>query len=66
MEDINTVDLIKSTMSEYYNVDITGENAIDIISTIQSKDLAEFILDAFDRGWISLFNLGLDEDGQII
>jgi hypothetical protein len=33
---------------------------------LKKKEMAEFIVDAFNRGWISKFNLGLNEDGEII
>jgi predicted cupin superfamily sugar epimerase len=35
-------------------------------SELSKKDLAEFIVDAMNRGWISNFNMGIDEDGKVI
>lgn len=50
-----------------YNSKITSEQASSSLSrTCTRQELAEFIVDAFDRGWISNFNVGLDSDGDPI
>ena len=33
---------------------------------LYKEELAEFIVDAIERGWISNFNMGLNEDGHAI
>lgn len=30
------------------------------------EELAEFIVEAFDRGWVTNFNVGLDSEGDPI
>lgn len=45
----------------------TAEQAAMIIAkNLQKEELAEFIVEAFNRGWITKFNLGLNEDGKPI
>jgi hypothetical protein len=36
------------------------------MSNVSKEALAEFIVDAFNRGWISSGNLGIDDDGNVI
>ena len=57
---------IQRAISLYYQERISKEQAINQLAQLSQQELAEFILDAFNRGWITKFNLGLNEDGKII
>lgn len=57
---------IQHTVSLFYQEQITEDQAIKRLAQLSQKELAEFILDAFNRGWITKFNLGLNEDGKIV
>ena len=46
---------------------VSNEGAERRLRRAYSKDeLAEFIIDAYQRDWITNFNIGLNEDGNII
>ena len=57
---------IQRAISLYYQERISKEQASNQLAQLSQQELAEFILDAFNRGWITKFNLGLNEDGKII
>lgn len=57
---------IQLVLSEYSQNKIPETTAKHLLLKVGKEGLAEFILDAFDRGWITNFNLGLNEDGEII
>jgi hypothetical protein len=58
---------IAETISKMYRQNIYPVAATKILAKKCTKEeLARFIIDAFNRGWISRFNLGIDEDGNII
>ena len=40
--------------------------ANDIQRRVAKRALVAFLLDAFNRGWISTFNLGIADDGRVI
>ena len=42
------------------------EAASEIAGKVSGEGLALFVVDAFNRGWITLRNLGLDDDGNVI
>jgi hypothetical protein len=42
-----------------------NETAVTIAGVVSKESLAEFIVDAFNRGWITKFNLGINDDGQV-
>ena len=42
------------------------EAANDIHRCVAKRALVAFLLDAFNRGWISPFNLGIADDGRVI
>ena len=51
-------------MGKNYRNEIDFEETIKILARDRSKhELAYFIVDAKKRGWISNFNLGLDDEG---
>jgi hypothetical protein len=57
---------IQNIISLYYRNKINGGQSCQRLGKLPKRLLAEFILDAFNRGWITKFNLGLNEDGDII
>jgi len=60
-------DVVQQNLSRMYRDHIDSDQAIrNITKNVSKEDLATFIVDAFDRGWISKFNLGLDDEGEII
>ena len=61
------INKIRETMAALYRGEITDEQASEILSRYISREsLAEFVVDAFSRGWITRFNLGIDDDGKVI
>lgn len=59
--------LIRDALGAIYKGKLNGEEASKIIGKfVNGYDMAEFIVDAFNRGWISNFNLGLNDDGNPI
>ena len=60
------MDVIQEELSDLYRNEQSRRNAVLCIAQLPAEELAEFIVDAHQRGWISNFNLGLDEDGEII
>jgi len=58
---------IRSAIAAMYRGD-SGEQkaANDIQRRVAKRALVAFLLDAFNRGWISAFNLGIADDGQVI
>lgn len=59
---------IKKIISEYYKSDDpdANEEAFKELYALGAEELAEFILNAWNRDWITKSNLGLDEEGNII
>lgn len=54
----------RAILGAMYREEITEEEAQEHLKNLGEDALAEFIIDAFDRNWITNFNLGLDEDGN--
>lgn len=53
---------IRLVFRRLYFGEFDKEEAAKILSRNMSKqELAEFIVDAYSRGWITNFNLGIDE-----
>lgn len=60
-------ELIKNELAKNYKGEqSSNETEEALINNVPPEKLAEFIVDAFNRGWISPFNLGLDSDGDVI
>ena len=58
---------IRDAIRRLYRGEIDRQTAEGFIArTYTSSELAEFIVDAHQRGWISNFNLGLNEEGNPI
>ncbi|WP_224962595.1 hypothetical protein [Geomonas subterranea] len=56
---------IKEILAAQYRGEINQEEAVrQLTVACTHEELAEFIVAAKNRGWISNFNLGLDEDGH--
>jgi hypothetical protein len=59
------MDNIRDVIGRLYRGEIDSERAAVEIADVESvESLAEFIVDAHRRGWITNFNLGLNEDGN--
>jgi hypothetical protein len=58
---------IRNAIAAMYRGD-TGEleAANGILRSVAKRSLVAFVLDAFNRGWISPFNLGIADDGRMI
>lgn len=57
--------IIKSELAKLYNAAQSSEETEKQLATqLTSAELAEFIVMAFNRGWITNWNLGLDDAGQ--
>ena len=58
---------IRYAIAAMYRGD-SGEQkaANDIQRRVAKRALVTFLLDAFNRGWISTFNLGIADDGRVI
>lgn len=57
---------IRQVLRSMYRGEITTEQAAKLITTIDKASLAEFVVDAYKRGWINNRNLGMDEEGYTI
>lgn len=59
--------IIRQALASMYKGDITSEQAEKLIeSRIPVNELAEFVVDVFNRGWVTKENLGINEDGDLI
>lgn len=59
--------VVAAAIAAMYRGEIDAEKAArDIAGQLSASDLAEYLVDAFSRTWISRFNLGIDEDGNVI
>ena len=58
---------IRNAIAGMYRGD-SGEQkaANDIQRRVAKRALVAFLFDAFNRGWISTFNLGIADDGRVI
>jgi hypothetical protein len=58
---------IRNAIASMYRGD-SGEQeaANDIQRRVGKRALVAFLLDTFNRGWISTFNLGIADDGRVI
>jgi hypothetical protein len=58
---------IRNAIASMYRGDIGEQEAAnDIQRRVAKRALVAFLLDAFNRGWISTFNLGIADDGRVI
>lgn len=60
------MDTIRESCSKVYNSKLSPKDAVQAIAKYSQQELAEFILEAFEHGWISNWHLGLSEDGEVI
>lgn len=56
---------IRDILAELYRQDISDDEAQKRMEAVGAEAMGEFILGAFDRGWISPFNLGIGIDGKV-
>ena len=60
-------DALKRVFQELYMGRMTEEQAAKRIQHVCSTEfLSAYIANAFSRGWITRFNVGLSEDGKIL
>ena len=58
---------IRNAIAAMYRGDSEEQKAAnDIQRRVAKRALVTFLLDAFNRGWISTFNLGIADDGRVI
>lgn len=57
---------IKEIFSALHKGEIDAEEAKERLMRLPSYDLADYLVESFNMGWITPFNVGLDEDGNII
>jgi len=58
---------MREILSDLAKNRVSNEGAKKRLQKAYSKaELAEFIVDAYQRDWITNFNIGLNEDGNII
>lgn len=63
----NHTEVIRKAIAAMYRNEADAEKTIKAITSLVSKEnLADFIVDVFNRGWITKFNLGIDDDGNVI
>jgi hypothetical protein len=56
---------ITEILSELYKGERSNDDTVRrMVEDNPAAELAEFIVDAFNRQWITPFNLGLDEEGN--
>lgn len=58
---------IKASLSALHQKKLTTEQTVaDLTDRLSIEELAEYLVEAFNRGWITPFNVGLDSDGNIL
>lgn len=58
---------VQQILAALYRRELSAEQAeAEIARFISRESLAEFVVDAFNRGWITIGNLGINEDGHPI
>jgi hypothetical protein len=61
----STLSTIQSVIGGRYRSEVSADEAeIRLTEEATEEGLAEFLLDAFNRGWVTPFNVGLDADGN--
>lgn len=63
-EELAAFATVQQAVGELYRSEITREQAEALVAQCSAESLAEFIIDAHQRGWVSNFNLGLNDDGE--
>ncbi|MFA5352692.1 MAG: hypothetical protein WC291_00525 [Thermodesulfovibrionales bacterium] len=61
------METIKTILGQQFRGEISKEGAVKLLTKkCTNEELADYIVEAKNRGWISNFNVGLDEDGYPI
>lgn len=67
MMDERQIGGVKQAIAGMYRTDYSRDETVrKLMRNVSKEALADFIVDAFNRGWISRFNLGIDDDGNVI
>lgn len=53
-------------VKNYLSMQNSEKTASELAQKLSAQQLADFVVDAFNRGWITPENLGFDEEGQIL
>jgi hypothetical protein len=59
-------EVIRKELAALYKGEKSNSDVTDAIAKLDPSALAEFIVEARERGWISNWNLGLDDEGSVI
>lgn len=58
---------LKQILSDLAKNKVSNEGAQNRIAKLLTRqELGEYLVDAFQRDWITNFNVGLSEDGDVI
>ena len=57
---------IRFAIAAMYRGASNEDTVTRITATVGKESLADFIVDVFNRGWITRENLGISEDGDVI
>jgi len=58
---------IREILAKVRKGELSNEEASNmLVAEVSNQDMADFIIDAFSREWITRFNLGIDDDGNLI
>jgi len=58
---------IRQTLAAVRRGEMSDEKAAETLARFISREsFAEFVVAAFSRGWITPFNLGIDDDGNVV
>lgn len=64
---MTTFEAVQKQLASLYRGEIEEAAAIRRpVGTAGKNDLADFIVDTFNRGWITHGNMGIDDDGNVI
>ena len=62
-----SIEIIRTIIAKQYKGEIPMNEAYkELANSVTREQLAEFVVDSFNRGWITRFNLGIDEDGNLM
>jgi len=63
----STFGKVQSIFAAHYRNEMTdAETERQLTRQLNKSELADFVMDAFKRGWICRSNMGVNEDGNLI
>lgn len=64
---MSTMDKVTEVLASVYRGEQTSEQAeAALLAALSPAQMAEYIVETFSRGWVTVGNLGIDEDGKVI